>query len=470
MERYKTNFFMKKFKNILKLFALGSVFVLGSCEKDLYEDQIYKSNTTLKIVSLKNDSIKKNFQLMKAVNEAKLKAPNANSRMVYDSINNFRFDDEKGFLIEDNGKESYTFRVYRGETTDNEKLENIVFEEKEAGIFDTYLVKYAISKNQLENIYQLGEAQQEYPIEDVKDITANKVTAPKCRTVRVSLCSGDPWDCGGNICGWDYVIECDEGSGGGSNSNDALSGPKDLVTSPNGGGAAAANPCKKFKKQKDELPALNQALINLEATKTQNHENGIFIDSSSPNVQNGIPSTTSSSTVNFPDIAPPNKYKVMAHTHDAQGPNGTGTFSIFSWGDLLEAVAIIRDNEADDDFFTMYLATADNTRYALTIDSTYGFVNFFNVVDPNNPTITDQLKAKKLIDMEAEYYADNATVGSGKIGSATNPADDLKIFLKMLKEMGSSVSLFEVDPTYTIFTKLTLSSNGTTVVPKAPCN
>jgi hypothetical protein len=466
---------MRKFKNILKLFALSSVFILVSCEKDLYEDQIYKSNTTLKIVSLKNDSIKKNFQLMKAVNEAKLKTPNANSRMVYDSINNFWFDDEKGFLIEDNGKESYTFRVYRGETTDNEKLENIVFEEKEAGIFDTYLVKYAISKKQLDDIYQLGDSQQDYPIEDVKDITANRVTAPKCRTVRVSLCSGDPWDCGGNICGWDYVIECDEGSGGGSNSNDALSGPRDLGTSPNGGGgAAAANPCKKFKKQKDELPALNQALINLEATKTQNHENGIFVDSNSPNVQNLPATTAQGAAVGVPSTAVGVKYKVLAHTHDAVGPDGTGTYSIFSWGDLNLVADLIRTEQMEDDIFTIYLASADNTRYALTIDWPSAFSNYFDVrTNPDNPAQTNYFNSEKYIKLnekQEEYYKDGATVGSGKIGLATNPADDLIIFLKMLKDLKLNASIFEVDATYTIFKKLTLSPNGTTVVTGAPCN
>ena len=98
------------------------------------------------------------------------------------------------------------------------------------------------------------------------------------------------------------------------------------------------------------------------------------------------------------------------------------------------------------------------------------FLNFFNVIDPNNPNITDPVKTKALLEMEDNYYKDNAAVGSGKIGSATNPADDLKLFLKMLKEMGGGVSLFQVDPTYTTFTKLTLNSNGTAVVPKAPCN
>jgi hypothetical protein len=215
---------------------------------------------------------------------------------------------------------------------------------------------------------------------------------------------------------------------------------------------------------------LNQALIDLETTKTQNHENGIYVDSNSNNIQNAVTAGTAAATVNFPDLPTPNKYKVMAHTHDAHGPNGTGTFSIFSWGDILQVAAILNDNEADDDFFTMYLATADGTRYALTIDSTYSFLNFFNVIDPNNPTITDPVKTKALLEMEGNYYDDNATVGSGKIGLATNPADDLKIFLKILKEMNAGISLFEVDPTYTVFTKLTLNSNGTAVVPKAPCN
>ena len=40
----------------------------------------------------------------------------------------------------------------------------------------------------------------------------------------------------------------------------------------------------------------------------------------------------------------------------------------------------------------------------------------------------------------------------------------------MLKDLKLNASIFEVDATYTIFKKLTLSPNGTTVVTGAPCN
>ena len=257
-----------------------------------------------------------------------------------------------------------------------------------------------------------------------------------------------------------------------SNSNQAGGAGSSIITSPMGGGDnSAGNPCKKFRKQKEELPALQQALINLEATKTQNHENGIFVDSNSPNIQNATPSTTASSTVDFPNLSPPNKYKIMAHTHDAYGPYGTGTFSIFSWGDLLQAADIVKENEFDDDFLTLYLATADGTRYALTIDWPSAFYQVFDInTNPNNPSQTNYFNSDKfqeLYKIENKYYSEIPT--SGKISYNSTPEDDLKVFLKMMKELKLNISLFEVDPTYTTFSKLTLNSDAT-VKRGNPCN
>ena len=254
---------------------------------------------------------------------------------------------------------------------------------------------------------------------------------------------------------------------GGTNSGTSI------ITSPMGGGDDTnnSNPCKKLKKQHDKYPNLKQKLISLEATKNQNHENGIYIATNSEEVQDAAASTTASSTVNFPNLSPPFKFKVIAHTHDVYGPDGTGTFSIFSWGDLLEIADIIKDNENDDDIFTLYLATADNTRYALTIDWPSAFYEVFDVnTNPNNPSQTNYVDAKKLIELyntEEKYYS--TTTQPNKISYASSPEDDLKIFLQMMKDLKLSASLFAVDPTYSTFTKLNLTSNGL-VNRAAPCN
>ena len=141
-------------KNILKLFIICLVFILGSCQKDAYEDAIYKSNISVKRISLKNDSLQMNYKLMEAVNKVKQKyavTQIQTNRMVYDSINNFYFDDENGKEVEMAHLKSYTFPVYRDNKV-GEKVENIVFEKKENYEYVSYLVKYDFTEEELENL------------------------------------------------------------------------------------------------------------------------------------------------------------------------------------------------------------------------------------------------------------------------------------------------------------------------------
>ena len=76
-------------------------------------------------------------------------------------------------------------------------------------------------------------------------------------------------------------------------------------------------------------------------------------------------------------------------------------------------------------------------------------------------------RAMKMQDFFETYY--DKTKG-GLITETSNPVNDKMNFLKFLKETGlnSSITLFEIDPTFTTYTQLSLSSNGT-VNPKN-CN
>jgi hypothetical protein len=62
---------MKKLKNILKLFAIGAVFVLVVCSKDTFDEGIYQNQITVKKVSLKEESLLMNQNLMNVVNQVK---------------------------------------------------------------------------------------------------------------------------------------------------------------------------------------------------------------------------------------------------------------------------------------------------------------------------------------------------------------------------------------------------------------
>lgn len=149
------------------LVSLLTLFVItSSCEKDLYEDGIKNNskNLSVKLVSLKSDLSRSNSKLTKALNLLNQKQKNEDNRIVYDSILNFYFDDEKGIYIEDGIKNSYTFPIFRNSTDVNDNIENLLFDLNSNGEYDIYLVKYDISIANLSNIsfQEFEQIEKEY--------------------------------------------------------------------------------------------------------------------------------------------------------------------------------------------------------------------------------------------------------------------------------------------------------------------
>lgn len=231
------------------------------------------------------------------------------------------------------------------------------------------------------------------------------------------------------------------------------------------------DPCSKVNKLHQDYPNLKNALINLAATKTQSHENGIYIDSSptSPSIQNlTFGSAAQGASINLPSPSGTIKYKMVAHTHDATGPTGTGTFSIFSWVDLSRIAELIIENHIDE-AFVIYCVTADNTQYALTIDSPSSFAEHFDIKTPPDgaviPNYYNGVKAKNLYDESKLFYSD--TPKPNRITLTSSPEEDKLIFMKMIKELKLKISLYDVDPNFENHSKLSLT-NG--VVIATPCN
>jgi hypothetical protein len=129
--------------------------------------------------------------------------------MVYDSVNNFYFDDNKGILIEKDGYKSYTFTIRQNEN-DQAELENVVFAEKENHEFDSYLVKYdySIAEAKLMTNNQLFQQSSE-GIEFTNLFERMSI----CVEISVSACSGVPWDCHGSVCGFKSKTICEAGGG-----------------------------------------------------------------------------------------------------------------------------------------------------------------------------------------------------------------------------------------------------------------
>ena len=105
----------QRLKQITKFMAVCALLVLSGCEKDLYDDGIQNENRKLIIrdISLKDLTDSKiNSKIIERVNDVKNSKNNPNGRIVYDSINDFYFDEEHGKYIEKGNYHSYTFPVY----------------------------------------------------------------------------------------------------------------------------------------------------------------------------------------------------------------------------------------------------------------------------------------------------------------------------------------------------------------------
>lgn len=224
--------------------------------------------------------------------------------------------------------------------------------------------------------------------------------------------------------------------------------------------------CITISDQFTKFPSLKQELVNLAGTTSQNHENGIFIDKSATeqtaNPFQTIPQGTGG--VIKTNTNPSQPYVMLAHTHDAYGSDGTGTYSIFSSGDMAVISNLIQKNKIDLDNFVFYVITADGTRYAITVNCAECLKPFCYPCESSGVgTPVDTKKIIKKGELFNKFY--NKLDG---IHSQSNPQDDIKTFLKFVQAANLGVNLFEVDATFSNFQKLELDSKTSDIIRK-PC-
>lgn len=476
----------QKMKTILKLLFFNTILMLFGCSEELFDEQINKSNIKIQRISMDDTKFKENHKLMKSVdNLLKNQSKNAINRFEFNSEYDFFIDEENGVYIEKDNLESYTFPAYKNET--DSLVTNIVFNKTTNGDYDVVIAKYNLLKTELNNL-----TKEELIATDVIFINiTNKFSALEliCMEEYSYENTGDlvgadsepffDWVIIGSYCFWSNST----GSGGGDSGGSAENSGGGILTSPidsnhgGGGSNTLVSPCKKTKNQLDKYTALKPALVAMANTTSGSQENGIFIydtaTSTTPNPVQNLPSVTIAgvTAVGLPNPTAPNKYTVIAHIHDAAGPLGTGSYSIFSWQDLTRLAELIHDGYIDNDNFVFYLATADGTRYALTTEWPTAFADYFDRRKtygiPESQTNLDYNKALKLDAPEKKYYS-NAPLAN-KIHLTSNKNDDLIIFLKMQKELKLDFTLFEVDPSFSTYTKVSLKSDGTTIK-RETCN
>lgn len=139
----------QKLKNILLLFT---ALLIVSCSKDNYEDLSLKENNfKINHVKFKDLKTAENKDLAKSVNSLiSYQKSSKTNKLVYNETYDFYIDEENGIYVSIDGKESYTFPIYKSQSDGT--VENLIFNEEENGGFSIILADYSLTKNQLDNL------------------------------------------------------------------------------------------------------------------------------------------------------------------------------------------------------------------------------------------------------------------------------------------------------------------------------
>lgn len=177
----------KQLKNHLRIIILFCLVLFNSCE-DSYENstkEVSKNNFTVKEISLTN--LSKDERLLKTVEKIKPKKRTAQSKIIYDPLNNFYFDDTSGKeIITVDGHKSYTFEIITDDETSN--IENVLFTQNENGEYDAYRVKYNFTGEDLKTMTKddIEKHKANYTlITSSKPNTYSKTTTKACWEVAV---------------------------------------------------------------------------------------------------------------------------------------------------------------------------------------------------------------------------------------------------------------------------------------------
>ena len=219
------------------------------------------------------------------------------------------------------------------------------------------------------------------------------------------------------------------------------------------------DPCDKIKKMLLSNPTLSTKLQSLAGMTSQTVEKGKY-NTSITNTINDLPSSASGEIV-IPPLPSGEMYLLIAHTHNSPS---SSTYSIYSWEDLENMSKLIKSGQIDINEFILIVITADGTRYALTVSDTNSYLKFFAFA--KDPLFEMDIAMNRVKVMD-KYYFDKTKPLIKE--NSTNNVKDEKSFLKMLDENNMGLTLFEINSTFTTFSKVKLNKTTNTITP-TPCN
>jgi hypothetical protein len=469
----------KKFKNILKLFALGTVFVLGGCEaeKDFAEENTQQKTGT--IMHKKFEQLIQETQFRTAFNKIykqKKDTNNTASRTVMENQYGFTIANTPANVIANDSITSYTFLINRPLAQPN-VFENLIVSVKQNTEPEAFIIKYEgtapINSDIPFDFFNFQGTKTLIPITYNATQVASK-TYVECKSVAVWICPNHTaWEpgCTGYAAGGAEVCTVHQGSapGGSSSSSSGSHGgggsnggtnTSPVVPCTRNCPNLTQDPCEKLNKLSTTIPTAQAELANLATKTNQLVEHGLCKLNNASVIQN-LP-VGAAGKVEF-QIASSGQYTMIAHTHC--NPANT-SLSVFSWFDLEAIAKIMKQGKISQDC-VFFLPTSDGTNYAMTIDDQEAFLQFFAIgTDPN----FDMTIATKRVKAMTDYYDIGNVTGKPilKEDSTSNTFDE-KAFMDMLKDNNMGASLLEADPTFTTFTKV--SHNKTTGnIDRTPCN
>lgn len=446
-------------------------------------------------------------------NVSKIRSQNTQGKFVYNEDYDFYIDEENGLFIEKEDYYSYTFRVKRPQS--EEKLENVVFASKPEGGFETTIITYDITYDELEQygIHEIQNRDVKYYSYDYQSreflpslvcvevwtfqdaqypINEGNVTGGPIVYEGWSLLTMDcTWVGGGAGSGGNGTSSGGNGtssggsSGGGGSSNNSggstsNNNPPKIITTPIGKPENSPDPCpsltrllnpdeQNLQHYIDELAILHQQNIGNEVSYSFSKEKTGWDDENNRytfnnyNAHYNIGTDISVGiTGGFSNSGPIYYSSIHLHTklHGAAG-------SIFSWGDIKYLKELYDSLKAPQDYVVLNndistlvfvpdpLNTNNYNVYALAVNN---FTHLMNEINNEfeNPKWSDfsdeRERTLKINDYYGTKYEENK--------------DNLEAyFLNKFSNYG--ISLFKLEGNQ--WKKLLLSSDGQSITKKT-CN
>lgn len=461
----------QKLNKLKQVFAvtLAGILLFG-CQDD-FEDNIAKDSKQIRFeeVSL-NDLLPATYnELFASVDKLEKKMKNTSAKTVYNSTYNFSYDDEKGIFISEGNYSSYTFPIKR-EGGDG-KVENIVFSKKQDGTYETILVKYDLTEEELVNLTKEELLQSETILTDLN----TGFSAAKC-LVEVVMCNND--GSGGNgalhvaengccrennashLFTFTYSVNNCSGSGtggsggtsgssttGGSSNNGgsamggntggtSSSGTNTSGSSSPGGGSSSSpnplitvpvanikSPCTLLKTLMKD-PPFRGKMANLSGATNWAFEKGFTLyNKEIKNTLDNFSYTPFQGNVNSP-IANYNydsaTIQGMIHSHFG------GLLSIFSPIDLQDLYLKMKNQDVTDNYFAG-VVTASGTAYIMQMEDRAAFIAF-----------GDKYLSS---DSKLNNFGENFYLKKYGISEQNSKESNEKGFLKMMKEMNMGTNI-----------------------------